>query len=90
MIPPAALRVMPSDTLHTAAWKAAAPATYCRRWRRRMPLRCGRTRRQPLQELSHVRTCVAVATFTGQGAMMAQRLWGLPLRHVSTMAAGFT
>ena len=55
-----------------------------------MPLRCDRTQRQPLHKLSHVRTCLALAAFTVQGAMMAQSLWGLPLRNVSTMVAAFT
>jgi hypothetical protein len=44
----------------------------------------------PLQKLAHVRTCLALATFTVQVAMMANSIWGLPLRNISTMAAAFT
>jgi len=44
----------------------------------------------PLQKLSNVRTCLALATFTVQVAMMANSIWGLPLRNISTMAAAFT
>jgi len=44
----------------------------------------------PLQKLSHVRTCLALATFTVQVAMIANSIWGLPLRNISTMAAAFT
>ena len=55
MIHAASTRAMPSDTLHTEAWKAAATATHCAvAWlrtqvygvgRRRRPLRRGRRRR---------------------------------------------
>jgi hypothetical protein len=44
----------------------------------------------PLQKLSNVRMCLALATFTVQVAMMANSIWGLPLRNISTMAAAFT
>jgi hypothetical protein len=44
----------------------------------------------PVQKLSHVRTCLALATFTVQVAMIANSIWGLPLRNISTMAAAFT
>ena len=44
----------------------------------------------PLQKLANVRTGLALATFTVQVAMMANSIWGLPLRHISTMAAVFT
>jgi hypothetical protein len=44
----------------------------------------------PLQKLSNVRTCLALATFTVQVAMIANSIWGLPLRNISTMAAAFT
>jgi hypothetical protein len=44
----------------------------------------------PIQKLSHVRTCLALATFTVQVAMIANSIWGLPLRNISTMAAAFT
>ena len=44
----------------------------------------------PIQKLSNVRTCLALATFTVQVAMIANSMWGLPLRNISTMAAAFT
>jgi len=44
----------------------------------------------PLQKLSKVRTCLALATFTVQVAMIAHSIWGLLLRNISTMAAAFT
>ena len=44
----------------------------------------------PLQKLSNVRTCLALATLTVQVAMIAHSIWGLPLRNISTMAAAFT
>ena len=44
----------------------------------------------PVQKLSNVRTCLALATFTVQVAMIANSIWGLPLRNISTMAAAFT
>jgi len=44
----------------------------------------------PLQKLSNVRTCLALATLTVQVAMIVNSIWGLPLRNISTMAAAFT
>jgi hypothetical protein len=44
----------------------------------------------PLQKLANVRTCLALATLTLQVAMMANSIWGLPLRTISVMAAAFT
>jgi hypothetical protein len=44
----------------------------------------------PIQKLSNVRACLALATFTVQVAMIANSIWGLPLRNISTMAAAFT
>jgi hypothetical protein len=44
----------------------------------------------PIQKLSNVRACLALATFTVQVAMLANSIWGLPLRNISTMAAAFT
>src|SRR5262245_60506977 len=44
----------------------------------------------PIQKLVNVRTCLALATFTVQVAMIANSIWGLPLRNISTMAAAFT
>jgi hypothetical protein len=53
----------------------------------------GTTARQkplPIQRLAHVRTCLVLATLTIHVAMIANRIWGLPLRNISTMAAAFT
>ena len=44
----------------------------------------------PIQKLVNVRTCLALATCTVQVAMIANSIWGLPLRNISTMAAAFT
>jgi DDE family transposase len=44
----------------------------------------------PLQKLANVRTCLVIATLTIQVAMIANSIWGLPLRNISTMAAAFT
>jgi hypothetical protein len=37
----------------------------------------------PLQGLANVRTCLALATFSVQIAMIANSIWGLPLRAIS-------
>jgi hypothetical protein len=53
----------------------------------------GTTARQkqlPIQRLANVRTCLVLATLTIQVAMIANSIWGLPLRNISTMAAAFT
>jgi DDE family transposase len=53
----------------------------------------GTTARQkqlPIQRLANVRTCLILATLTIQVAMIANSIWGLPLRNISTMAAAFT
>ena len=53
----------------------------------------GTTARQkqlPIQRLANVRTCLVLATLTMQVAMIANSIWGLPLRNISTMAAAFT
>jgi len=44
----------------------------------------------PLQGLTNVRTCLALATLTLQVAMIANSIWGLPLRNISTIATAFT
>jgi hypothetical protein len=44
----------------------------------------------PLQGLAHVRTCLALATLTLQVAMIANSIWGLPLRNISSMITAFT
>lgn len=43
-----------------------------------------------LQRLDNVRTCLALATLTVQVAMIANSIWGLPLRNISTIATAFT
>lgn len=43
-----------------------------------------------LQGLANVRTCLALATLTLQVAMIANSIWGLPLRNISTMTTAFT
>jgi hypothetical protein len=43
----------------------------------------------PLQRLDNVRTCLALATFSVQMAMLVNSIWGLPLRNISTMSAAF-
>lgn len=44
----------------------------------------------PIQKLANVRTCLALSTLTIQVAMIANSIWGLPLRNISTMAAALT
>jgi hypothetical protein len=43
----------------------------------------------PVQGLPKVRTCVALATFSLQVAMLANSIWGLPLRTISVFLAAF-
>lgn len=50
----------------------------------------GRQKQLPLQRLDNVRTCLALATLTVQVAMIANSIWGLPLRNISTIATAFT
>jgi hypothetical protein len=54
------------------------------------PRRAMEQKQLPIQKLANVRTCLALATFTVQVAMIANSIWGLPLRNISTMAAAFT
>ena len=44
----------------------------------------------PIQGLRNVRTCLALATLTTQIAMIANSMWGLPLRNISVMTTAFT
>ena len=44
----------------------------------------------PVQRLDNVRPCLAAATLAVQVAMIANRIWDLPLRNISTMAAALT
>ncbi len=53
----------------------------------------GTTARQkqlPIQKLANVRTCLALAVLTLQVAMIANSIWGLPIRNISTLAAACT
>ena len=50
----------------------------------------GRQKQLSLQRLDNVRTCLALATLTVQVAMIANSIWGLPLRNISTIATAFT
>lgn len=50
----------------------------------------GRQKQLPIQKLANVRTCLVLAILTMQVAMIANSVWGLPLRNISTMAAAFT
>lgn len=43
----------------------------------------------PVQHLDNVRSCLALATLSVQIAMVANSIWGLPLRNVSEMASAF-
>jgi hypothetical protein len=50
----------------------------------------GRQKQLPVQRLDNVRTCLALATLTVQVAMIANSIWGLPLRNISNIASAFT
>ena len=50
----------------------------------------GRQKRLPIQHLANVRTCLALATLTVQVAMIANSIWNLPLRNISTIATAFS
>ena len=50
----------------------------------------GRQKPLPIQRLSNVRTCLALATLTVQVAMVANSIWDVPLRNISTIASAFT
>jgi hypothetical protein len=50
----------------------------------------GRQKQLAIQRLDHVRTCLALATLTVQVAMLANRIWGLPWRNLSTLEAALT
>jgi len=50
----------------------------------------GPQKQLPLQRLDNVRTCLTLATLTVQVAMIANSIWGLPLRNISTIASAFT
>jgi hypothetical protein len=50
----------------------------------------GPQKQLPMQRLDNVRTCLTLATLTIQVAMIANSIWGLPLRNISTIASAFT
>jgi hypothetical protein len=50
----------------------------------------GPQKQLPVQCLDNVRTCLTLATLTIQVAMIANSIWGLPLRNISTIASAFT
>ena len=50
----------------------------------------GLQKQLPMQHLDNVRTCLLLATLTVQVAMVANSIWGLPLRNISTLATAFT
>jgi hypothetical protein len=50
----------------------------------------GLQKQLPIQRLDNVRTCLLLATLTVQVAMVANSIWGLPLRNISTLASAFT
>ena len=50
----------------------------------------GRQKPLPVQRLANVRPCLALATLTVQVAMIANSLWGWPLRNISTLVTAFT
>ncbi len=50
----------------------------------------GKPKQLPVQRQANVQTCLALATFSVQIAMIVNSIWGLPLRNISTMATAFT
>ena len=50
----------------------------------------GRQKQLPVQRLANVRPCLALATLTVQVAMIANSIWGLPLRNISPLVTAFT
>lgn len=50
----------------------------------------GQHKQLPLQKLSNVHTCLALATLTVQIAMMMNSMWQLPFRNVSHIRAVFS
>ena len=50
----------------------------------------GKHKQLPVQRQANVQTCLALATFSVQIAMIVNSIWGLPLRNISTMATAFT
>jgi hypothetical protein len=50
----------------------------------------GNQKQLSIQGLSNVRTCLTLATLAVQIAMIANSIWGLALRNISTITAAFT
>lgn len=50
----------------------------------------GKHKQLPVQRQANVQSCLALATFSVQIAMIVNSIWGLPLRNISTMATAFT
>jgi|ETNmetMinimDraft_26_1059896.scaffolds.fasta_scaffold54477_1 hypothetical protein len=50
----------------------------------------GRQKQLAIQYLANARTCLTLATLTVQVAMVANSVWGLPLRNISTITTAFT
>jgi hypothetical protein len=43
-----------------------------------------------IQHLHNVHTCLALATFSIQIAMIVNSMWRMPFRNISTMSAAFS
>ena len=50
----------------------------------------GKHKQLPVQRLTNVLTCLALATLSVQIAMIVNNLWGLPPRNISVMTSAFT
>ena len=50
----------------------------------------GRQKQLAIQRLDNVQTCLALATLTVQVAMIANSIWDLPLRNISTLVTALT
>jgi len=49
----------------------------------------GRQKQLPVQRHTNVRTCIAIAVLSLQIAMIANNIWGLPFRTISTIRGAF-
>jgi hypothetical protein len=50
----------------------------------------GKQKQLVIQRQANVSTCLTLATFTIQIAMIVNNIWGLPLRHIGTMHSVFS
>ena len=50
----------------------------------------GQHKQLPIQRLDKVRTCLALATLSVQIAMIANNIWGLPVRNISDISTAFS